>query len=224
MRVVNHFRPNVHCSEQTLNLYKLWKETFNKKVFSENLILLSYFRVSTFFEHSLFSCFLFSRGKSDSTKWYTRTRVEIEPRNWSRSGRIALVVTRNRSGYPTRNESSGLKLIPNQYALFRAIPESDSELNRVIPNDSKAHFQFESTRSQFQNNPKFQSEWIRSISDSFGLKVWTDSDWSDSFELRVRIDSKYASDWYELKLASDLFGITRIGSETDFWMGRIGLE
>ena len=30
-------------------------------------------------------------------------RVEIEPGNWLRSGRIALVVTGNRSGYPTRN-------------------------------------------------------------------------------------------------------------------------
>ena len=31
------------------------------------------------------------------------TRVSIEPGNWSRSGRIALVVTGNRSGYPPRN-------------------------------------------------------------------------------------------------------------------------
>ena len=29
--------------------------------------------------------------------------VKIEPGNWSRSGRTALVVTGNRSGYPTRN-------------------------------------------------------------------------------------------------------------------------
>ena len=32
---------------------------------------------------------------------FATTRVEIEPGNWSRSGRIALVVTGNRSGYPT---------------------------------------------------------------------------------------------------------------------------
>ena len=28
----------------------------------------------------------------------------------------------------------------------------------------------------------------------FGLKVWTNSDWSDSFGLRVRIDFKLVSD------------------------------
>ena len=31
-------------------------------------------------------------------------------------------------------------------------------------------------------------------SDPFGLKTWTDSDWSDLFGLRVRIDFKWASD------------------------------
>ena len=34
---------------------------------------------------------------------HVNTHVEIEPGNWSKSGRIALVVTGNRSGYPTRN-------------------------------------------------------------------------------------------------------------------------
>ena len=47
-------------------------------------------------------------------------RVEIEPGNWSRSGRITLVVTGNRSGYPTRNPpetSRWFGYLPNP-ALF----------------------------------------------------------------------------------------------------------
>ena len=43
-------------------------------------------------------------------------RVEIEPGNWSGSGRIALVVTGNRSGYPTRNP-------PETYRPFGYVPD-----------------------------------------------------------------------------------------------------
>ena len=83
------------------------------------------------------------------------------------------------------------------------------------PNQPKANSK--SIRNFYPN----ESSQFRIHSDPFGLKVWTDS---DLFGLRFRIDFKWASDWYGLKLVSDFFGIIRIGSETDFWMGRIGLE
>ena len=41
----------------------------------------------------------------------------------------------------------------------------------------------------------FIYQYYKSINpDPFGLKVWTDSDWSDLFRLRVRIDFKWAPD------------------------------
>ena len=42
--------------------------------------------------------------------------MEIEPGNWSRSGGIALVVTGNRSGYPTRN-------LPETSRWFGYVPD-----------------------------------------------------------------------------------------------------
>ena len=97
------------------------------------------------------------------------TCAEIEPWNLSRSCYFSQVSQALKKNYCLTSltifkkilniisvhlsEISGMKFIPNQSALFRAIPESDSELNRVKPIDTKANCQSESSRSQFRIYP-----------------------------------------------------------------------
>ena len=59
------------------------------------------------------------------------TRVEIEPGNWSRSGLIALVVTGNRSGHPTRNR-------PETSRRFGYVPDIKAGRETVVPSDQES--------------------------------------------------------------------------------------
>ena len=79
-----------------------------------------------------------------------------------------------------------MKFIPNQPALFRAIPESDSELNQVIPNDSKANLQSESTRSQFKINRKKENKYaLEDIFDGLKYKKFVDK---NALTINMNID------------------------------------
>ena len=67
--------------------------------------------------------------------------------------------------------------------LFRMTPEQIFNPNQP-----------EANSKSIQNFNPNKSGQFRIHSDPLGLKVWTDSDWSDLLGLRVRIDFKWASD------------------------------
>ena len=86
--------------------------------------------------------------------------MEIEPRNWSRSGRIVLVVTGNRSGYLTRNP-------PETSRWFGYIPDMKAgQVPAGIPGPFLAFFR--GVLSSIKISLKIIRGWII-ISDFYKL-------------------------------------------------------